>query len=362
GISVWDLRARQEIDRFATGNGSQRFAFSLVSPLLAFYVADRADRPGPSAPGGHVRFWDVNERRIVGEIPVSGSCAPLAFSEDGAKLLTVAGDREFTVWSVPQGARLASVTLPPPGRGEVRSPLGTCTMVTRDLNLAAQAMGDGRIRVLDLASGRELWSAQAAEETVTALAFSPDGKWLASGAGYVESTVRLWDAASGRELARLEGHRPYVRSLAFWPDGATLASGSGDQTIHLWDVGGLDFLATTAVQPAPAAAKAEHQVPLRPPALRLPELHPYGTLRGHRLEVWSVALGPDNTTLVSGSKDGAVLVWDTATVRRNPTHVTLPEPSRWCGPYRWLPLRRQRRQWRWLSRLPGLEDRGRPLE
>jgi WD40 repeat protein len=48
----------------------------------------------------------------------------------------------------------------------------------------------------------------------------------------------------------------------------------------------------------------------------VPELHPYATLRGHRLEVWSLALCPDHTTLVSGCKDGSVYVWDTATLRR----------------------------------------------
>jgi WD40 repeat protein len=58
------------------------------------------------------------------------------------------------------------------------------------------------------------------------------------------------------------------------------------------------------------------------------ELQPYATLRGHRLEVWSLALCPDNTTLVSGCKDGSVFVWDTATLRRKQTHVTLPVPVR----------------------------------
>jgi WD40 repeat protein len=57
-------------------------------------------------------------------------------------------------------------------------------------------------------------------------------------------------------------------------------------------------------------------------------MHPYATLRGHRLEVWSLALCPDNTTLVSGAKDGSVYVWDTAAIQRKQTHVTLPVPVR----------------------------------
>jgi WD40 repeat protein/serine/threonine protein kinase len=314
GISIWDLRARQEIVRFPAGEGGEPFAFSPTAPLLAFSAVDRRNRPGSRSFGGHVRLWDATGRRIVREIPVSGVPSALAFSADGTRLITVGGNTEFTVWSVAEGTKLTSITVPDLKESGTRLPWGSPLTVTREFSLAAQALGGGRIRVVNLASGQELWTAQAADENVTALAFSADGKKLASGAGFVESAVRLWDVASGRELARLEGHRTYVRSLLFWPDGEMLASASGDQTIHLWDVGSLSTFPTLS----------ESQYRHRPTRPRVAELHPHATLRGHRLEVWSLALGPDNTTLVSGSKDGAVCVWDTAAIRRKQTHVTLP--------------------------------------
>ena len=326
GISIWDLRARQEIARFPAGEGSERFAFSPAAPLLAFYAKERPGLAKPSILDSRVCLWDVAARRMVGELALNGYCGAVAFSADGARLLTASGDTEYTVWSVAEGAKLASVALSDPKGG--RAPFRGCLAVSRDLGLAAQALGGGQIRVTDLVSGREFWTAHAADEDVTALAFSPDGKKLASGAGYVESSVRLWDVAGGFEVARLEGHRTYVRSLVFWPDGETLASASGDQTIHVWDVSGLGSSPPVTAPLYPAGGRPEDQQAMHP---RVPELRPCATLRGHRLEVWSLALSPDSSTLVSGCKDGSVCVWDTSTVRRKQAYATLPVAVRAWG-------------------------------
>src|SRR5436853_11850 len=67
-----------------------------------------------------------------------------------------------------------------------------------------------------------------------AVAYSPDGKTLASG-GYGDSEVRLWEAKTGEAVFKLSNHRGYVEALAFSPDGKLLASAGHDRTVRLWE-------------------------------------------------------------------------------------------------------------------------------
>ncbi len=93
---------------------------------------------------------------------------------------------------------------------------------------------NGTMRLWEVSTGRTLWRQEGHTDAVKSLAFSPNGSTLASGAK--DNTVRLWSVDTGRQLWQAEGHTDLVLSLAFSPDGQTLASGGADKTLRLWKV------------------------------------------------------------------------------------------------------------------------------
>ena len=284
GLSVWDLRTRQEVVRLVKDEMQIRVAFSPTEPLLAF-ASSRVSAAGERRTT--LRLWDLATQQMVIELPLDGDfCMGLAFAKDGRTLMTSTHEGHITVWRVPEGTKVASYTSEQFGFGP-RSSFAT----TLDLSLAVDVLPGGRIRVLDLHDGRELWTAVASKQLITAMAFSPDGKILASAAGFAESDIRLWDVATGKQIGQLEGHSSWVSSLVFSPDGKKLTSSSADQTIRIWDVASQKCL---------------------------------DVLRGHRQEVWRLALLPDGKTLVSGAKDGTVCFWDTSVTHPHQARITLP--------------------------------------
>jgi len=98
---------------------------------------------------------------------------------------------------------------------------------------------DNTIKLWDVKTGKERANLKGHTDRVDTVAFTPDGKTLASWCnktGSQEKTIRLWDVATGKEHAILTGHTDFVNRVAYSPDGKTLASVSADKTIKLWDV------------------------------------------------------------------------------------------------------------------------------
>src|SRR5207253_2235489 len=93
---------------------------------------------------------------------------------------------------------------------------------------------DKTIRIWDLSSSTSITTLQGHMNSVRSVAFSPDGRFIASGSS--DNTIRIWDLTSSKSIATLQGHTNFVRSVAFSPDGRFIASGSSDKTIRIWDL------------------------------------------------------------------------------------------------------------------------------
>jgi WD40 repeat protein len=188
----------------------------------------------------------------------------------------------------------------------------------------ATAGTDKLIRFWDLASGKELGQCKGHTEAVSALLFADEGKTLISGGP--DGTIRFWNVAERKQTrASEEGSAGVITALALTVDGKTLFSADRDGTVHVWDAATLN---QTARHVDDAKVEGNWVVTLAPDGSTFATHQPAGrvvclkeTARGkeflrlarYQNRVESVAFSPDGKTLATGGAEWPVCLWDVKT-------------------------------------------------
>jgi WD40 repeat protein/serine/threonine protein kinase len=274
GLKVWSVRERGLLAaRWDDHQDLLALAFSPDGRLLAAGGADEC-----------VRVYEAARLRPLSPpLTHSNLVVALDFSADGQRLRVCSRD-ELVWWDIAEARRTKQQKFDAHYR----------TVLAPGSELVAVPESGGAIHLYDTASGA-VTVRDTAAQTVSALAFSPDGQRLYAGCdGY----ARGWDLAGGRQISLFPSHSLQIHSLTVSPDGKLLAAGTSDETIRLWDA-------------------------LNGPA--------WGVLRGQNSPVRALAFAPDGQILASGGKDGLIKLWPTHPSPPRTQAVPFSPPTRhWC--------------------------------
>ena len=289
-----------------------------------------------------IQLWDLETGSKLSTLRTAkepDTVTALAFSEDNTTLMSLNAFGYIIHWDVGTGKRLAN-------KGRTVDPYEAVS-TSQDGSTFAVGHKNGRIRLLDAATGRRrtsfrghanFWKSLKAvlgwddeppqEEQLRALAFSPDGKMIASGGE--DKTVQLWNTEKRSKYATFREHKDWITAIAFSADGETVASGDVGKVIKLWDVSArrkrVTFIKHTSS--INALTFAPEATPLYGGCLVSGSAD--GTIRfwnpdngqelvnftaGHTEWVKAVAFAENGTTLASAAFNGTVEVWDLKTAQ-----------------------------------------------
>jgi WD40 repeat protein len=264
----------------------------------------------------HVKVCDIAEGGELATFDVGWKIEGMALSPDGLSLIVGGWDQSAQIWDLV--TRTLKISLP----GESRIQGVAFSHNGRSVATAHQ-IPDPVVRIWDAVSGRLKHTLRGHIGGVERVAFSPDDRVVASCAGGGDVSVRLWDATSGYIRTEYRGHDDRVWCVAFSPSGRTLASCGQDSRVNLWDLSsGQDRItipipgqSIESIVFAPDSTRATLFAKQGPEGtiqaldLSRPELRETARIQS-RSDLITGVLSPDGRTLATDATDDLVALWD----------------------------------------------------
>ena len=286
GIWIYDAKTGAEITVLKQpGRGYGKIAFSPDGNILACATGNNGR--------GEVQLWDKAAGKLVTTLPSPTGISSLFFSQDGTKLVCAGSFGRIHVWEMSPETPPVLVTAI--GLYFESWSDSWLTELSPDGRFLAITIPDWQdkefpIQLWDGKTGERLHTLTGHTRSVTVLTFSPDSKTLVSGDEY--ETIRVWDTESGNLQSKMKWRdRTATHALAFSPKGRFLSSGHPDG-VRLW------HYTIGEVQQWDYAIGAYQNIM---------------DLKGHKDAVYKFAFSPDELTLLTVSKDGTIIAWDTTT-------------------------------------------------
>jgi WD40 repeat protein len=241
-IALWDVKA-QRLQKTLRGHAGrvQAIAFSPDGQTLASGGAD-----------GTMKLWNSASGRERATLKGhKGSILAVAYSPDGKTIASGSGaaDRSVILWDIVEGRpRLTLEGQKSPVMSLAFSPDGQTLASAGSQQFVVEGnrrtFGPGEVLLWDVVAGRLKSSLKGHDGLISSVAFAPNGKTLASGGQDTPAgRLILWDVAAGKERARMSVRPRGVRvpadrvcAVAFSPDGRWVATGASDGGVVLWDV------------------------------------------------------------------------------------------------------------------------------
>ena len=260
-----------------------------------------------------VRIWDlqcVDMERLQLESLSQQSLLASSISHDGTLLASVPDYNEkVCVWNFKNGETKYTFNAP---RGI------KCTALSPDNKHIACGYNNGEVRLFLLEDGSQVHSWKGHQSNVTVIAFSPDGRYIASSSSYNNDSIKLWDAKTYKLLHSYGDHTDRVNNVVFDRQSKMLASVSEDNTIKIWDcksgrclksfVGHNDavtFAAFSSSGQQIVSTSSDNTIRI----WDVPSGKQVTKLEGHTERIKAVSFYNDDSMLVSATNN-QIMVWD----------------------------------------------------